>query len=94
MITFIYGATAMGCAVIGLFFWGYWRQSLDRLFLMFALAFWILAIDRVVLGLVMFATEWREYVFLLRLVAFCLILFGIYEKNRRRPQAPRPRVPP
>lgn len=84
MITFLYGAAAMGCAIIGLFFWRFWRQSLDRLFLMFALAFWILALDRLVLGTFAFATEWREYVFLLRLTAFCLILYGIYEKNRRR----------
>ncbi len=83
MVTFLYGAGAMGCTVIGLFFWKFWRQSRDRLFLMFALAFWILAADRTVLGVVSFATEWREYVFLLRLLAFCLILYGILDKNRR-----------
>lgn len=84
MVTFLYGAAAMGCAVIGLFFWRVWRQSRDRLFLMFALAFWILTVDRTVLGVMTFATEWRSYVFLLRLVAFCLILYGIFEKNRAR----------
>jgi hypothetical protein len=83
MVTFLYGASAMGCAAIGLFFWHFWRQSLDRLFLMFALAFWILTIDRMVLGLLSFATEWRAYVFLLRLLAFCLILYAIADKNRR-----------
>jgi hypothetical protein len=86
MVTFLYGAAAMGCAVIGLFFWRFWRQSRDRLFLMFALAFWILTIDRTVLGTITFASEWRAYVFLLRLVAFCLILYGIYDKNRARPR--------
>jgi len=30
-----------------------------------------------------FATEWRLYVFLVRLLAFCLILFGVFDKNRR-----------
>ena len=83
MTTFLYGASAMGCAVIGLFFLRFWRESQDRLFLLFALAFWILAIDRIVLGTLSFATEWRVYVFLLRLVAFCLILYGIVDKNRR-----------
>lgn len=83
MVTFLYGAAAMGCAVAGLFFWHFWRQSVDRLFLTFALAFWMLALDRTVLGLFAFATEWREYVFLIRLVAFCLILYGIFDKNRR-----------
>jgi hypothetical protein len=83
MTTFLYGAAGMACAIIGLFFWRFWRQTLDRLFLAFALAFWMLAIDRTVLGLVVLANEWREYVFLLRLIAFCLILAGIVEKNRR-----------
>jgi hypothetical protein len=84
MVTFLYGAAAMGCVVIGLFFWRFWRQSVDRLFLLFALAFWILAIDRTVLGVFAFANEWREYVFLLRLLAFCLILYGIFDKNWKR----------
>ncbi len=83
MVTFLYGAAAMGACIIGVFFWRFWRQSLDRLFLVFALAFWILALDRTVLGIVSFASEWREYVFLLRLLAFSLILYGIIEKNRR-----------
>jgi hypothetical protein len=83
MLTFLYGAAAMACGTIGLLFFRFWRQSMDRLFLMFALAFWMLAVDRTVLGLVSLATEWRAYVFLLRLVAFCLILYGIVEKNRR-----------
>jgi membrane protein DedA with SNARE-associated domain len=35
------------------------------------------------LGTVAFATEWRVYVFVVRLVAFCLILYAIFDKNRR-----------
>ena len=34
------------------------------------------------LGLLTFATEWRLYVFVVRLLAFCMILYGIFEKNR------------
>ena len=83
MVTFLYGASAMGCAVIGLFFWRSWRQSTDRLFLMFALAFWILACDRTVLGAMSVTEEWRTSIFLLRLGAFCLIIYGIVEKNRK-----------
>ena len=84
MVTFLYGASAAGCAVIGLFFWRFWRQSMDRLFLMFALAFWILAADRTVLGVWEVGDEWRAYVFMLRLLGFCLILYGIFEKNRKQ----------
>ena len=83
MVIFIQGAVAMGCAVAGLFFLRFWRDSRDRLFRWFALAFWVMALSYMLLGLIAFATEWRVYVFVLRLVAFSLILFGIYEKNRR-----------
>jgi hypothetical protein len=84
MIDFLYGAATMGCVVVGLFFLRFWRDSLDRLFLMFALGFWVLAINYAVLGTVSFADEYRVYVFMLRLVAFCLIIYGIFDKNRRR----------
>jgi uncharacterized membrane protein len=83
MVTFLRGATAMGCLVAALFFLRFWRQSLDRFFLLFALAFAILAFDYAVLGLVSFATEWRVYVFGVRLVAFGMILGAIALKNRQ-----------
>lgn len=83
MVVFLYGVSAMGCAIIGLFFLRFWRQSRDRLFLLFALAFWILAVDRVVLGSMFVADEMRPYVYIIRLCAFSLILYGIADKNRR-----------
>lgn len=82
METFLHGAAAVNCGFIGLFFLRFWRQSRDGLFLSFALAFLILAAERAVLGLWPQATEWREYVYLLRLLAFCLIIHGIITKNR------------
>ena len=51
MVTFLHGAAAMGCLTAGLFFLKFWRETHDRLFLMFALAFWMIAAERVVLGL-------------------------------------------
>ena len=82
LVIFLRGATALGCAVIALFFLRFWRTTLDRLFLWFALAFAILAIDYTILGLLPAANEWRLSVFVIRLFAFCLILFGIIGKNR------------
>jgi hypothetical protein len=82
MITFLQGAVAMGCAVAGLFFLRFWRESRDRFFLQFAFAFWVLAISYIMLGTISLATEWRVYVFVVRLVAFCLIIFAIFDKNR------------
>jgi hypothetical protein len=83
MNTFLQGGVAMGCAVAGLFFLRFWRDSRDRLFMWFALAFWMLAGSYVLLGVISLATEWRVYVFVVRLAAFCFILVGIYEKNRQ-----------
>ena len=83
LVPFIQGAVAMGCAVAGIFFLRFWQQSRDRLFLWFTAAFWILSFSYVLLGVVSLATEARVYVFAVRLAAFCTILFGIFQKNRR-----------
>jgi hypothetical protein len=83
VVPFIQGAVAMGSACIALFFAKFWRQSSDRLFLYFAAAFGILAVDYLMLGLFSSVTEWRVPVFTVRVAAFLVILFGIYDKNRR-----------
>jgi hypothetical protein len=83
MAVFLYGAATMGCVVVGLLFLRFWRESLDRLFLLFAIAFWILALNFGVLGTVAAADEWRVPAFSLRLLAFCLIIYAVIDKNRR-----------
>lgn len=82
-VAFIHGAVSMGCAITAVFFLKFWRQSTDRLFLFFAIAFVILAADYVMLGLLSAATEWRVPVFALRLCAFVVLLLGILDKNRK-----------
>ncbi len=83
MEAFLHGATAMNCAVIAVYFLRFWTHARDRLFLWFACAFAGLGVERAVLGMLPYATEVREYVYLLRLLAFALISYGILEKNRR-----------
>ena len=83
LVAFLQGAVAMGCAAAGLFFLRFWHQSRDRLFLQFALAFWMLAMSYVTLTLLPSASEWGVSVFVLRLAALCLILYAIFDKNRR-----------
>jgi hypothetical protein len=82
-VSFIHGAVSMGCAIVAMFFLRFWRQSADRLFLFFSVAFTTLAVDYVLLGLLSSASEWRIPVFVLRLCAFLVILLGIFDKNRR-----------
>ncbi len=48
---FIMGAIAMASAVVALFFFRFWRDTGDRLFAMFALAFLLLGITRIGLAM-------------------------------------------
>jgi hypothetical protein len=83
MNQFVWGMLSMGAWVAGLFFWRFWRDSHDRLFAFFAFAFWVLALHWITLGIANPGVESRHYVFLLRLIAFVLIVMGIVDKNRR-----------
>lgn len=76
------GAMVMAYLTAGLFFLRFWRQTHDRLFAMFAAAFWILAIQRLALGITVETTENATWLYVIRLVAFLLILFAIIDKNR------------
>jgi hypothetical protein len=85
--SFLQGACAMGCVVAGLFFARYWRTTRDRFFLFFVAAFWAFALNWVGLAIVQPSIETTHWFYLLRLLAFLLILFAIVDKNRRRPEA-------
>lgn len=72
----------MGYLVPGLFFLKFWKQSRDRLFSLFALAFFILAGQRMALALTTQDSESVIFLYVVRLVAFLLILAAIIDKNR------------
>jgi hypothetical protein len=76
------GAITMGYVVVGLFFLRFWGETRDRLFLIFAIAFWILGIQRLALVLTRNMAETGTGLYLLRLFAFLLILGAIIDKNR------------
>lgn len=82
MLDFFSGAIMMASAASGLFFFKSWRATGDSLFLLFAMAFWVLAIERCVLATVSPANEFRFYVYTLRMAAFVLIAIAIVHKNR------------
>jgi hypothetical protein len=81
MIELLAGAIVMGYIVAGLFFLKYWRRTHDALLGCFAAAFFILALQRAALALVA-DQEAQTGLYVLRLVAFMLILVGIWHKNR------------
>jgi hypothetical protein len=83
MMQFLWGALTMAGWVAGLFFLQYWRATRDRLFAFFAVAFWLLALSWMVLGAFEIQTETRHYVYVIRLLAFLVLIVGILDKNRR-----------
>lgn len=82
MIHLISGAITMGYLVVSLFFLKYWRRSQDRLFLFFSIAFAILGCQRLVLQWTGERMEDTTVFYVIRLVAFAMILFAIWDKNR------------
>jgi hypothetical protein len=84
---FLRGAIAMGMAVAGLFFLRFWRESRDRLFGFFALSFFLLALNRVLLVLLHEENETSMVPYFVRLLAFGIILAAIADKNFRRTES-------
>jgi len=80
---FLYGAITFGFALSGLFFLRFWRRTGDLLFAAFAAAFWLLGANQALLGLIDVPVEERSWLYLLRLLAFSIILLAIAVKNRR-----------
>lgn len=83
MELFLMGAIAMGSAISGLFFLRFWRETGDRLFAMFSIAFVLLGITRLGLALSAESTEAQTQWYWVRFIAFLLILLAIVDKNRR-----------
>ena len=80
MIMFLHGLIAACFVVAGAFFFRFWRETLDRLFLLFALSFWLQALIRI--GLSAFGQhDSAVFLYVLRLTAYALIVAAILHKN-------------
>ncbi|MBI3965425.1 MAG: hypothetical protein HY329_07295 [Chloroflexi bacterium] len=84
MSLFLLGAIAMASGAAGLFFFRFWMQTKDRLFLLFAIAFWIEAFNRTALALSTNPTEGAPLLYFVRFLAYALILVAIVDKNLQR----------
>ena len=73
------GAITLGSWAIALFFLRFRQRTKDRLFAYFALAFFLFGVERLVM---VWNAESHVYVYLIRLIAFILIVCGIVSKNR------------
>ncbi|HZV99805.1 MAG TPA: DUF5985 family protein [Methylophilaceae bacterium] len=77
------GAIAAASLIIAMFFLRFWVNTHDRFFLFFGLSFGLESINRVMQVVIV---DWRESspaCYLIRLVAYGLILAAVLDKNRR-----------
>jgi hypothetical protein len=84
MSPFVAGAIFVGYLSAALFFLKFWKETGDRLFAMFAIAFVVLASHRVLMVWLTEVPEAHSWLYFVRLLAFLLILFAILDKNRIR----------
>ena len=89
MNNFVSGAIAMSSFIAALFFLRFWKSTRDRFFIFFGAAFLIEGVNRIFLAHAAIHEAIPEEVpilYLIRLAAFSLILFAIFDKNRpKRP---------
>jgi hypothetical protein len=81
---FFSGAIAMGFVVCSAFFLRFWRRTQDSLFLVFSIAFLLLALNQALTTLLGLPLEERSWLYVLRLAAFVIIIAAIARKNLRR----------
>lgn len=81
---FFSGAVMMGFWVAGLFFFRFWMKTRDRFFAIFGLAFWMMAVEQIVIVVLNKGDEDgnRPIGYICRLLAFLIIIGGIIDKNR------------
>ena len=79
----ISGAIIMGYAVAAVFFLKFWRRTRDFLFLAFATAFMLMAMTPLLTTLLDVPREEQSPFYLLRLLAFMIIIVAIVRKSRR-----------
>jgi hypothetical protein len=90
MIDFLAGALTLAYIIASMYFVHFWRRTSDRLFLAFAAAFALLAMNQLMVFALGVGDERQNYAYVLRVLGFVLILLAIIDKNfsgrpKRRP---------
>jgi hypothetical protein len=81
---FVAGLITMGFLVSSAFFLRFWTRTRDRLFAAFAVAFLLLALNQSLVAILDVQREEASWIYLLRLIAFSLIILAIVAKNVQR----------
>ena len=81
MIDYLAGAVTLGYFMAGVFFLRFWRKTADRLFLAFAGAFLLFALNQLFLQALTVIYEPTSLIYLLRVLGFGIIIAAIVDKN-------------
>lgn len=81
---FLLGVIATSSVTAGVFFLKFWKQTRDSLFLAFGLAFVVEGLNRCAVLFLAKPNEGSPYIYIVRLLAFLLILGAILQKNYGR----------
>lgn len=83
------GGIATASIVAGVFLFRFWRTTRDRFFLFVALSFWIEGVNRLALWHWVGPSEDAPGYYVIRVIAYGLIIAAIVDKNRARRPARR-----
>lgn len=83
MIEFLSGAVTLGFLVAAAFFLRFWRKTSERLFLAFAIAFALFALNQALASALTVVSEPWSLIYALRVIGFLVILGAIVDKNLR-----------
>lgn len=78
---FLVGVIATASVTCGVFFLKFWRETRDSFFLAFAVSFIIEGLNRVTTLFLAQPNEGSPLIYMVRLLAFLLILVAIVRKN-------------
>jgi len=78
---FLLGVIVTSSLTAGVFFLKFWTRTRDSLFLAFAISFIIVGLDRISTLMIERPNEANPWTYVVRLLAFLLILAAILHKN-------------
>ena len=90
MFDYLAGAVTLAYVVAAMYFVHFWQRTTDRLFLAFAVAFSLLALNQLAVFVLGVDDERYNYAYILRVLGFVLILLAIVDKNLHGRRGPGP----
>jgi hypothetical protein len=90
---FLWGVLATLSFVATAFFWKFWQRTKDGVFLGLGTGFFLLTVHWAALGVVNPSDETRHYLYVVRFLAFVVMIAGVVAKNRS-PRRSAIRTPP